>query len=286
MKIKLRKIKYKFFLLKEIILEKIYKLEFIQKPFPKEPFGKELQSNKTNYLKLHKKAISKKSLDVSNFENELGYAINDEWFSNLCLTTQTCIKKSELNYNHGRILYSLVSKYINCETRCKNNFTFLETGTARGFSSICMSKALNDSKLSGKIITIDCISHLNKIYWNCIKDFEGKRSREELLKDWEEELSNIIFIQGWTLDVLKNLHHQRINFAFLDAQHTKESVLEEFKYIEIRQKKGDIIFFDDVTPELFEGVCSAVKYIDKNYSYKLRYLDFDNQRGYAYATKI
>ena len=27
--------------------------------------------------------------------------------------TQTCLKESKLNFNHGRILYSLLSKYIN-----------------------------------------------------------------------------------------------------------------------------------------------------------------------------
>ena len=43
--------------------------------------------------------------------------------------------------------------------------TIVETGTARGFSSICMSKALIDQKKSGKIISLDCISHNEKIFW-------------------------------------------------------------------------------------------------------------------------
>ena len=30
--------------------------------------------------------------------------------------------------------------------------TILETGTARGFSALCMSKAINDLKINGKII--------------------------------------------------------------------------------------------------------------------------------------
>ena len=73
---------------------------------------------------------------------------------------------------------SLVSKYINRKKINDKCFTFIETGTTRGFSSICMSKALIDNNKKGRIITIDCISHVEKIYWNCLKDFEGKRSEK------------------------------------------------------------------------------------------------------------
>ena len=69
---------------------------------------------------------------------------------------------------------------------------------------------------------------------------------------WEKELSNIIFIQGWTTETLKKLGLNRIHFAFLDAQHTKNAVIKEFEFINKRQIKGDIIFFDDVTPNVFE----------------------------------
>ena len=72
----------------------------------------------------------------------------------------------------------------------------------------------------------------------------------------------------------------------LDAQHTKEAVLEEFNYVSERQKKGDMIFFDDVTPNIFDGVCNAVEEIEKNYPYKMDYLPFDKNRGYSLAIRI
>ena len=59
-------------------------------------------------------------------------------------------------------------------------------------------------------------------------------------------------------ETLNKIGLNRINFAFLDAQHTKNAVLEEFKYINKRQIKG-YDFFDDVTPNVFDGVCEAVK---------------------------
>ena len=269
------------------IIEIIFSLPFLEKPFPKNPFGEKPQSNRSIYLNLHKKTIRKKNIKVDQLEKELNNKIDREWFDELCLTTQTCIKNSPLNFNHGRILYSLAYKYMEDNIKNENkHITILETGTARGFSSICLSKALNDLNIKGKIITIDCISHNEKMFWNCIKDFEGKKTREELLSNWEKELNNIIFIQGWTIETLNKIGINRVNFAFLDAQHTRKSVLEEFNFIYKRQKKGDIIFFDDVTPNIFPGVCHAVNEIESKYPYKIRKLNFDKSRGYAIATRI
>ena len=271
--------------LKIKVIETIFKIPILKRPFPKNPFGDKPLATKQKYLKLFKKTIRKNNLVLDNIEIKNGFSVDFEWFKQLALITQTCIKKSDLNFNHGRLLYSYLSKYISTITD-SSYLTILETGTARGFSSICMSKAINDSKIKGKIITIDYLPHNKKIFWNCISDHDGKKSRAELLLNWGSELSNIIFIQGWTIDTLKRLGVDRINFAFLDAQHTKQSVLKEFYFIEKRQLKGDIIFFDDVTPDLFNGVCDAVKEIKQNYPYDVDFLDFDKNRGYAIATRI
>tara|TARA_B100000989_G_scaffold298502_1_gene288143 strand:- start:4809 stop:5696 length:888 start_codon:yes stop_codon:yes gene_type:complete len=269
--------------LKEIF----FSLPLLEKPFPCKPFGDKPNTTRENYLILHKNAISKKYKKVDLFEKELNHCIDKKWFNDLCLYTQTCIKNSPLNFSHGRILYTLICKYIEDNIKPESKkITILETGTARGFSSLCFSKAINDKNIQGKVITIDCIPHNKKIFWNCISDFEGEKTREELLSKWEEELNNIIFIQGWTIDTLNKIGLNRIHFAFLDAQHTKKSVLEEFKFIYKRQISGDIIFFDDVTPNMFPGVCEAVDYIKINYPYKIKSLNFDRSRGYAIATRI
>ena len=273
---------------REVIMSKVYKLPFLEKPLPKKNKIQTINSiNKEKYLLLHKKAIKTKNSKVDEFEKDIGFSIDKDWFNDITLITQTSIKNSKLNFNHGRILYSLVSKYIECQLETgENKITILETGTARGFSSLCMSKAINDRKFMGKIITIDCISHNEKMLWGCISDLDGEKTREELLSNWHKELSNIIFIHGWTTETLKKIGLNRINFAFLDAQHTKNAVLEEFKFINKRQLKGDMIFFDDVTPNLFDGVCNAVKEIEIKYPYKIKYFPFDRNRGYALATKI
>ena len=282
----LNKFAYRF---KRKLLNLIFKNSFLKKPLPRHPFGRELYSDKETYLCLHKEAIESENIEVSSFEKEYGYSIDKKWFSNLALHTQACIKKSKLNYSHGKLLYTLLSKYLNQQKNLKKQqaqINILETGTARGFSSICMSKALIDNNAKGKLITIDCISHNEKILWNCIDDIEGPRTRSKLLEHWKDELSNIIFIQGWTMETLYKIGIDRINFAFLDAQHTKNDVLNEFKFVAQRQLKGDIIFFDDVTVGLFDGVCKAVNEIEIKYSYKIKRLNFSKERSYAIAERI
>jgi len=98
-------------------------------------------------------------------------------------------------------------------------------------------------------------------------------------------LKNIIFLQGWTKKTLLKIGCERINFAFLDAQHTKEDVLFEFNFVANRQKKGDIIIFDDVSPGIFDSVCDAIKEIKNKNTYDVQEISFSPNRGYAIAYK-
>ena len=178
-------------------------------------------------------------------------------------------------------------KYIEVnQKRYANGITVFETGTARGFSSICMAKALIDKDWKGFIVSVDIISHNEKMYWNCIDDNDGPSTRSELLSDWRKELSKIIFIQGWSKEILSRIGLEHINFAFIDAEHSKEAVLKEFKYVSERQVKGDIIIFDDVSMDIYDGVCQAVKIIKNNGSYNIEYINFLDNRGYAIAKRI
>ena len=277
----------KRFLIK--VREKILKIPFIERPFPHKPYKARKILSKHLYEELNKKALDiNNTKSIKEFEENSGYSIDPAWFENLSLKTQTCIKKSQLNFNHGKILYSLLSKYIeenNFYTKDKSIIIF-ETGTARGFSSICMAKAMIDRSSLGLIITIDCLPHNQKIYWNSISDCDGKKSRSDLLSEWEEELSRILFIQGWSDNIIDRLGLQRINFAFLDAQHDKDTVIKEFRFVSNRQKIGDLIIFDDVTKGKFEGVCQAIDEIENNFPYKINRLHLDKDRGYAIAKKI
>lgn len=250
-------------------------------------FGKKKIDNGKSYHELFLEIRDEKYSEIENLEKKMSHFLEKKWLDDLALKTQIVKKKSKLNYSHGRALYSILCNYLqNLIASKKNeNVTILETGTARGFSAICMSKALNDKKIAGKIITIDVIGHYKKMFWNCIEDETGRKNRSELIAKWQKELDNIIFLQGRSSVVLKSIGLNRINFAFLDGQHDKESIRKEFKFVSDKQKKGDIIFFDDVNKDNFSELYDFVIEIENSKKYLVNYIQVNQNRSYAIATK-
>ena len=59
----------------------------------------------------------------------------------------------------------------------------------------------------------------------------------------------------------------------------------EYSYVRDRQRNGDIIVFDDVTPGFFDGVVKAIEYIENEKLYSIERLIVSGQRGYAIATR-
>ena len=77
------------------------------------PFGKNPIGTSAEYDSLAKSTFKKSYPEIDNFERECGYAIDQEWLNELALKTQIVIKNSELCFQHGRVLYSALSTYIN-----------------------------------------------------------------------------------------------------------------------------------------------------------------------------
>ena len=233
------------------------------------------------YKNLHDEIKNIKHENIDNFEKKCGYSIEKSWLDNLALHTQIVVKKSKLNYQHGRILYCCLRDYL-----IKNNeINILETGTSKGFSSICMSKAIKDSGKEGKIFTIDIIPHNRKMYWNGISDTEGKISRKNLLEPWSDYTDIINFLHGRTNKIIKTINLERINFAFLDAAHNLNSVRREFSFVSSKQIKGDVIVFDDVTKNQFDEVYNFVKTLEQKKIYEIEYINSSPNRAYAVAQK-
>lgn len=273
----LKKIFYKFY-----YLYRAARIELnVSFNIPYNYCGNKILLSKESYLKLYSKAKNLKSEVVDKIENELGYKLDQNWMHSLALITQVVKKESEINYLHGRLLYSYLMKFL----ENKKNICVLETGTSRGFSSICMSKAIIDSKASGKIITIDVMPHNYSMYWNCISDHEGKKTREQLLNQYNSFLQNIVFLHGKTKRELKKLNLSRIHFCFLDAVHKYNDLKFELDFVKIKQQKGDIIFFDDVTENKFDGVVKLIEEFKEKNQYAVKQIRINDQRGYAVAIK-
>lgn len=248
-----------------------------------DPFGTTPRATRDEYLKLHEQACRNTNQKVISIEEETGFAIDRDWLENLALHTQITKKTSDLIFEHGKLLYALLRRYI--ANNRPESVTVLETGTARGFSALCMARAMIDATVSGAVISLDVLPHNIRMYWNCIDDLDGKKSRAELLAPWPAESARVIFLQGDTSNSLAHLGITRINFAFLDAQHTREAVEAEFSYVATRQLPGDMVFFDDVTPAMFPGIVDAVNYIEHTGRYAIHRLEVSPQRGYAWGVK-
>ena len=249
------------------------------------PLAKKPRATEAEYLKRANKAKLVRYPIIDNYENECAYSIDLNWMHKLALHTQVVMKKSNLNYQHGRLLYSSLSSYIHKASAPFVNI--VESGTARGFSSLCMAKALNDNNAFGKIITFDVLPHHHKMYWNCIDDLEGKKTRSELLKNYHSLTQKyIVFHQGNSATELPKLQMERINFAFLDATHDYFHLMKEFKNIGPRQLQGDIIFFDDYTPKLFPGAVKAVDEICVKHKYSKEIITISDSRAYVIAEKL
>ena len=251
------------------------------------PFGKKVWANKDKYIEIYNELKTVRNNQLDQYLAKFDKNINSEWLFNLALHTQVVIKDSELSIDHGKILYANLANYIHLSKNINQDISILETGTARGFSALCMAKALEDNECKGRIITLDIIPHNNKFYWNCIDDNERKKSRKELLNSWHNLTSKyLIFIQGNTKIQLKKLHMDRVNFAFLDGAHSFQDLLIEFIYVSGRQVAGDIIFLDDYNEKLFPELVNAIDKCCLKFNYTKSIIDLGKARKYVIATKI
>lgn len=248
------------------------------------PFGIFKWSDENGYLKIYEKCSKKNYVEIDKYEMGHEKKIDYNWINQLALQTQVVIKKSEINYQHGRVLYAELCSYI--KKNSPDKLEILETGTARGFSSVCMSRAIQDSNYNGQIHTIDILPNNKKIYWNSISDISGKKTRLELLQKWNKYLQNIIFYKGNSIKVLNKININRVNFAFLDGSHNRKKVEFEFNWVKKRQLKNDIIVFDDYDPINFKGICEFVDELEIKKIYKIMKVFSEKNRGYAIAYKL
>lgn len=252
------------------------------------PFGRKPKANKEEYLRLAEECRKKYYPQIDAYEKQTGYSIDSVWLHDLGLHTQVVIKDSDLCYAHGRVLYCALSTYLEQHPAVSSSdrIAIWETGTARGFSALCMAKALHDQKRAGLIVTFDVLPHQTPMYWNCIDDLDGPKTRADLLQPWKSLVQNyILFFQDNTRIALPKMVTDRINFAFLDGAHTYQDIMFEFDQIHERQQPGDIIVYDDYTPQQFPGLVKAVDLICKKYRYQRKDLQAHSDRGFVVAIK-
>lgn len=121
----------------------------------------------------------------------------------------------------------------------------VEIGTAKGISAIVIAQALDDNN-KGKIYTIDPVE-------------------QELVKIAirKSGLSHRIeYIIDYSYNAIPKLNLPKIDFVFIDGDHSYENVLADFNLVKDSVVRGGLIVFHDVL--LFDGPRKVVEAI-KNY---------------------
>ena len=251
------------------------------------PFTSAPMATADQYQKLWKAEAANTYPSIDELEKSYGHAVDKAWMDDLALHTQIVIKTSPLCYQHGRILYAVLSDFLAKRPKKSPPITIFETGTARGFSATVMAKAMQVSNQSGRIVTFDILPHDKKIYWNCIDDHEGKKSRSDLLAPWQDLIAPyIMFIEGDSRINLGKVQAERIEFAFLDGAHSYHDVTFEFERVAAYQQAGDIIVFDDYNTSDFAGLVRAVDDGCVRMGYDKKVITAKGDRRYVIATKM
>jgi len=261
---------------------------YLYKEYDDNPLGVSVRRIKSREYQEIARTVSS-SIDlqfIDNIENDFGYIINQSFIDDLSLVTQITIKTTIPMYLHGYLLYGSLRNYLD-DNPSISSFNILETGTARGFSAVIMAKALSDANRQGRIFTIDILPATKPIYWNCIRDCGGKTTRIKLLEKWRELLDDyIIFVNGYSDILLKQIEISRIHFAFVDGGHDYRTVCNDLEYVRDHQLGGDILIVDDYDSENYPGVVSAVDEMVVPDLYSCKIYNTKTSRKYMYCRRI
>ena len=253
--------------------------------YDENPFGVDPEGvSRERFLDLAGQARRNDAL-LTMFGERFGHVPDPEFVDEVALATQVVPKEEELDWSHGFLLYAALRSYLG-GTSPERPVTIFETGTARGFSAICMAKALRDVGRAGTILTVDVLHAERPIYWNSIVDAAGPKTRLELLEPWSDLVEDhVVFLRGDVSVALEQIGLSRIHFAFLDAEHTYDAVRDELAFVAAHQRPGDVIVCDDYTPREFPEIVRAVNELEATGAYELESFASSDARGYAYLEK-
>jgi predicted O-methyltransferase YrrM len=152
-------------------------------------------------------------------------------------------------YSPGYPAWNLLYYVFTCVCKPSIENVVLETGTCYGLSTIVMAQAMKDFDYKGKIYTIE------------IKESNIKRAE----KNFEEtDLSSYIqVILGDSKIILLDLlsTFSRLDFVFLDGNHSEDAVYTEFNLVKSLIRKSDgYIYFDNVSSGGVYEALQKIKY--------------------------
>lgn len=226
------------------------------------------------------RAVSYPVIDA--FEQRLGYCVGVARLEEAARVLCCPVKRNPPCWQHGRVLYALARDYL--RGAGEQDFSFLDIGTAKGFSATVLAWAFQERKPCGfgrsRIVSLDITDPDARVARNTVAEIDSLKTVPELVAPFMPVGANVTFLGTSSLDYLDGLPPEaRIHFAFVDGKHDWAHVSKEQQEIAERQKPGDVIVFDDLQ---FLGVAKAVSRLR---GYAVRPIKALPDRVYAVARK-
>jgi hypothetical protein len=229
------------------------------------------------YAEIFAKAKDLVYPELDALEHRTGYSIDKAWLDDAGRVLCCPFKASPPHWQHGRVIYAAVRAYL---AEHKGSFyRVLDIGTAKGFSALCLQRALIDAdpRIVKLVTSVDVLPPRERVYRNTVAELDGLKTLAEILLPWPEA-SEIGFVQSTGIDWLA-AHPERIHVAFVDGKHTGDVVRQEGKLLAKRQQTGDLVIFDDCQmPQVSVAVVSLEEW------YRIEYVKAE-PREYAIARR-
>lgn len=214
---------------------------------------------------------------IDTYEAECGFALSRHLLERAARVLACPVKVAPPNWQHGRVIYSTLRRYLASPADQFEPIRCLDIGTAKGFSALCARWALVDSGVRGHVTSVDVIDPEARVPRNTVADVDGPRTLREILESWPDA-DDITFAKSSGTAWL-NIHRGPYDFAFVDGKHRQDVVSEELRLLADRQSPGHVTLLDDVQ---IPGVRAA---IEDSEGYDVRYLEAKPERAYAIAVR-
>jgi predicted O-methyltransferase YrrM len=210
---------------------------------------------------------------VSAFEEACGHAVDRTKLESAARVLACPLKTNPPNWMHGRVLYAAARQYFDA-INPPEPVSILDIGTAKGFSALCLEWARIDSRILGRVTSVDVLDPNGTQPRNTIAELAAPVTLHQILEPWPEA-DAIDFRQSTGVENLRQ-HTGRLHFAFVDGKHSGQVVSTEAELLAKRQEPGDVVIFDDAQMQDVAEAIAKTKHL-----YELTYLTAKPGRIYV-----
>jgi predicted O-methyltransferase YrrM len=215
---------------------------------------------------------------MDELESQWGYALDRVRLESAARVLACPVKRNPPNWQHGRLIYALGRRYLADQNHAPQ--TWVDIGTAKGFSACAMSWALGDAGHFGDIWSFDVIPPGSRQSRNSVDDH---KTVEEFVTPFRAPAVGVSF--HLANDLLAWSPAARINFAFIDGGHSYQAVRQDIETVATRQRRGDVIVLDDLQlPSVAEAVRKPWVF-DGGGLYEITEIALSPARRYAIAVR-